>query len=95
MIEIDNELHLDHIDRLLIELIQKHPDIRQADVMHACPLSGPGTYQRLVRLSHAGFVKQSHDGQRSVTYRIENIKKESDVDASPKQGVDNVRSITP
>ena len=93
MIEIDNEIHLDHIDRLLIDYIGKHPDARQADVMHNCPLSGPSTYQRLVRLCHAGFLTASHEAAHSVTYRVENLKKESDVGASPKEGVDNVRSI--
>jgi hypothetical protein len=99
MIELDNKLILDHIDDLLLSLIRDHPDIRQADVQHHSPLSDPSTYQRLVRLVAAGFLKVTHNGQRSVTYVIapasEELKKEDEVPASPKEGTHNARSSIP
>jgi len=93
MIELDNKLYLDHIDDLLLSYIRQHPDARQADVMHNCPLSGPSTYQRLVRLCHAGFLNASHEAAHSVTYRVapatKNLKKEDKAGTLSKQVENN------
>ena len=97
MIRVDDKIYFDHIDQMLLDQIATHPDIRQADLMHQCPLSRGGAYQRLMRLGEAGFIKVSYHGLRSTTYRMapatKNLKNESAATTAPKQGENHARII--
>ena len=99
MIDDQRPIVYDHIDRMLLELIRGHPDIRLADVQHSCPLSGPATIHRLLKLSEGGLVSCTRDIHRVTTYRIapanENIKNESAATTAPKQGETNNARIIP
>ena len=99
MIRVDDKIYFDHIDRQILDEIASHPDIRQADLLHHCPLSNGGAWQRLLKLSNAGYIVATNHGLRSTSYRIavadEKMKKEDEVPASPKHDTHNARSSIP